>query len=383
MPPWARQILFGDVDAMYASAAVVADPGLAGKPIAVGGRPPRGIITAASYPARRFGVGSAMPTAHALRLCPDLVLVPPDWQLYRRLHSRMREVTDSLFPATAWSSIDEFYADTTELQSLYPNPRVLGQTVKDALLEATGLRSTVAVATGKTIAKVATDQHKPDGLAIIEPGTEAAFLGPLPIEALPGIGPKTAVTLHRWNVHLIGDLLKPHLEPMLRSLWGTRRFAFKALARGIDSEPLVTDRQPKSMGHETTFEHDTNEVAFLEETLRTFLGDLAHDLRWNNLEAWAFTVKLKDDRFKVVTRHRQFAKPLNYDPRMWPAISSALRSLLVPGTCYRLAGLSLSGLVPSNAGLFDQQTTKAVAALDLLIEKHGPGVIGLGRTPAK
>ena len=260
-----RQILFGDVDAMYASAAVVADPALAGKPIAVGGRPPRGIITAASYPARRFGVGSAMPTAHALRLCPDLVLVPPDWPLYRRLPSRMREVTNGLFPATAWSSIDEFYADTTELQALYPNPRMLGQTVKDALLEATGLWSTVAVATGKTIAKVATDQHKPDGLAVIEPGTEAAFLGPLPIEALPGIGPKTAVTLHRWNVRLIGDLLKPHVEPLLRSLWGTRRFVFTALARGIDSEPLVTDRQPKSMGHETTFEHDTNEVAFLEE----------------------------------------------------------------------------------------------------------------------
>src|ERR1051325_10587092 len=164
---WRRQILFGDIDAMYVSSAIVADPSLAGKLVAVGSPPPRGIITAASYPVRRYGVRAAMPTAHARRLCPDLVLVPPDRALYRRMHALMRGVTDRLFPATEWTSIDEFYADTTDLQSLYGDPETLGRTVKDAIVEATGLRCTVGVASGKVIAKIAADAHKPDGLGVI------------------------------------------------------------------------------------------------------------------------------------------------------------------------------------------------------------------------
>ena len=139
MPRWSRQIVFGDVDAMYASSAMVANPALVGKLVAVGSPFPRGIITSASYPARRFGVKAAMPTAHALRLCPDLVLVPLDRPLYQRMHERMRKVTDRLFPATEWTSIDEFYADTTDLQSLHPDPVALGRAVKDAILKATGL----------------------------------------------------------------------------------------------------------------------------------------------------------------------------------------------------------------------------------------------------
>ena len=127
MPRWPRQVLFGDIDAMFASAAVVKDPSLAGQPIAVGGPPPRGIIAAASYAVRAFGVRSAMPTAEALRLCPHLRLIPPDRPLYRRLHEDLRAVTDRLFPATEWSSIDEFYVDTTDLQTRYPDPAVLAQ----------------------------------------------------------------------------------------------------------------------------------------------------------------------------------------------------------------------------------------------------------------
>ena len=186
---WPRQILFGDVDAMFASAAVLADPSLSGKPVAVGGSSPRGIIAAASYAARTFGVRSAMPTGEAKRLCPDLILVPPDRPLYQRLHEQMQAVINRLLPVTEWTSIDEFYAETTDMQSLYPDPSRLGQCVKDAIFEATGLRCTVALASGKTVAKVAADAHKPDGLAVIEPGTEAAFLATRPVRDLPGIGP--------------------------------------------------------------------------------------------------------------------------------------------------------------------------------------------------
>jgi DNA polymerase-4 len=378
MAKWFRQIVFGDVDAMFASAAAVADPSLAGKPIAVGGPPPRGIIAAASYAVRSYGVHSAMPTAQALKLCPTLILVPPDRPLYKRLHEQMRLVTDRFFPATEWSSIDEFYADATDLQLLHPDPVALGRAVKNAIFEATGLRCTVAVATSKPVAKVAADSHKPDGLVVVEPGTEAAFLAPRLVKSLPGIGPKTAESLERIGVRTIGDLLQPRFEPMLRRMWGKRLPIIQALAQGRDDDPVVPDREQKSLGHETTFDHDTNDLAFLEKTLRGFLAELTHELRLECLAAGSFTVKLKDATHRVTTKQHHFSKPLNDDPMMWRDIREALKSLMVPRTKYRLAGVTLGDLVPATDGLFDQRRSKALAAMDAIIEKHGAKAIGLG-----
>lgn len=274
MPRWPRQILFGDIDAMYASAAIVADPSLGGKPVAVGGQAPRGIVMAASYAARRFGVRSAMPTIEARRLCPDLVLLPPDRPLYSKLHHQMQAVTARLFPTTEWTSIDEFYADTTDLQVHQPDPEQLARSLKEAIRQATGLTCTAAVATGKTVAKIAADAHKPDGLAIIPPGQEAVFLGPFPVRSMPGIGPKSVEVLDRIGVKLIADLLDPRLDAPLRHLFGGRLSALQELARGIDHDPVVADREAKSMSHETTFDHDTADRTFLEEVLRGFLGSL-------------------------------------------------------------------------------------------------------------
>ena len=381
MTRWRRQILFGDIDAMYASSAIVADPSLAGKLVAVGSPPPRGIITAASYPVRRYGVRAAMPTAHALRLCPQLILVPPDRALYRRMHALMRGVTDQLFPATEWTSIDEFYADTTDLQSLYGDPETIGRTVKGAIFDATGLRCTVGVASGKVIAKIAADASKPDGLGIIVPGAEATFLGPRPVAVLPGIGAKTAAALASRGVRTIADLLDPRVEQSLRRLWRSRLTSLQALARGIDDEPVVADREAKSVSHETTFDADTADLAFLERTLHGFLGALTHELRLDGLAAGSFTVKLKDVRFQITTRQRHFPKPLNFDPPMWSAIRLALRSLVEPRTKYRLAGLALSDLAPAVGSLFDGRTTKALAAMDEIISKHGTGVMRLGALP--
>jgi DNA polymerase IV len=378
---WSRQILFGDVDAMFASAAVLADPSLADKPVAVGGSSPRGIVAAASYAARTFGVRSAMPTGEALRLCPNLILIPPDRPLYRRLHEQMQTVAGQLLPLTEWTSIDEFYAETTDMQSLYPDPYGLGRRVKDAIFEATGLRCTVALATGKTVAKVAADAHKPDGLAVIEPGTEASFLAARPVRDLPGIGPKSARMLNSLSVRCVGDLLDHRHEPFLRQRWGNRVDAWQELARGIDHDPVVVDRESKSLGHETTFEHDTNDLAFLEQTIRGFLGILAHDLRVQGLAAGSFTVKLKDAKFRITTRQEQFRQPLNYDPTMWPIVQSALHSLATPHTCYRLVGLSLSGLLPATEYLFEQRQAQAVAVLDGLIERYGNRIVRLGGTP--
>ena len=378
---WPRQILFGDIDAMFASAAVLADPSLAGKPVAVGGPPPRGIIAAASYAVRRFGVRSAMPTIHALRLCPQLILVPPDRPLYTRLHRQLQEVTNRFFPETEWTSIDEFYADTTRLQTRHPDPRLLGQTLKADILQTTGLTCTIALASGKTVAKIAADAHKPDGLALIEPGTEAAFLAPLPIRSLPGMGPKSTEAVERLGVRTICDLLDPRFESALVRLMGTRLASFRSLALGLDSDPVVADREAKSVSHETTFDEDTNDPAILEPIIHGFLETLTHDLRLEGLAAGSFTLKLKDSLFRITTRQRKFATPLNYDPDMWPDIRLALADLLQPRSRYRLVGLGLSDLAPAPEPLFDRRQRDAVAALDRLIERHGTGVVRLGALP--
>jgi len=378
---WPRQILFGDIDAMFASAAVLADPSLAGKPVAVGGPPPRGTIAAASYAVRRFGVRSAMPTIHALRLCPQLILVPPDRPLYTRLHRQLQEVTNRFFPETEWTSIDEFYADTTRLQTRHPDPRLLGQTLKADILQTTGLTCTIALASGKTVAKIAADAHKPDGLALIEPGTEAAFLAPLPIRSLPGMGPKSTEAVERLGVRTIGDLLDPRFESALVRLMGTRLASFRSLALGLDSDPVVADREAKSVSHETTFDEDTNDPAILEPIIHGFLETLTHDLRLEGLAAGSFTLKLKDSLFRITTRQRKFATPLNYDPDMWPDIRLALADLLQPRSRYRLVGLGLSDLAPAPEPLFDRRQRDAVAALDRLIERHGTGVVRLGALP--
>jgi DNA polymerase-4 len=378
---WTRQILFGDIDAMFASAAVLADPSLAGKPVAVGGPPPRGIIAAASYAVRRYGVRSAMPTIQALRLCPHLILVPPDRPLYARLHRQLQDVTDRLFPETEWTSIDEFYAETTRLQTRHPDPSELGLAVKTDIHRTTGLTCTIAVATGKTVAKIAADAHKPDGLAVIAPGSEASFLAPLPIRSLPGIGPKSAEVIERIGLRAIGELLDPRFAASLLRLFGTGLPALQSLARGCDTDPVIADRETKSVSHETTFDQDTDDPALLEPIVHGFLEQLTHDLRREGLAAGSFTVKLKDAYFHITTRQRKFSTALNYDPDMWPDISRALKGLMQPRMRYRLVGLGLSDLAPAPEPLFDRRQRDAVAVLDRLIERHGKGVVRLGGLP--
>ena len=378
---WLRQVLFGDIDAMFASAAVLADPSIAGKPVAVGGPPPRGIIAAASYEVRPLGVHSAMPSIQAVRLCPHLVLVPPDRPLYQRLHRDLQSVTDRFFPETEWTSVDEFYADTTTLQTCHPDPTALGRALKAEITRATGLTCTVALASGKTAAKIAADAHKPDGLAVIEPGHESVFLAPLPIRSLPGMGPKSTETVNRLGIRVVGDLLLPRFQPALMRLFGTRLAALQALARGQDSDPVVADRDNKSVSHETTFDKDTNDPIMLEPILHGFLEQLTHELRMQGLAAGSFTIKLKDARFRITTKQRRFPTPLNYDPDMWPDIRRGLTELLQPGCTYRLIGLGLSDLVTAPEPLFDRRQHQAVAILDQLIERHGAGVVRLGGLP--
>ena len=180
-----------------------------------------------------------------------------------------------------------------------------------------------------------------------------------------------------FGITTIGALLDPQWDRTLSRLFGFRLSWLRALAEGQDHEPVVADRESKSASHETTFEHDTSDSAFLEDVLRGFLHALAHDLRQEGLAAGGCTVKLKDARFAVTTRQRRFPHPLNYDPEMWPTVQQALRDVMKPQTAYRLAGLALSPLLQAPPGLYDQRRSKAVEAMDAIIARHG-SVIGLG-----
>ena len=294
MPRWPRQVLFGDIDAMFASAAVVKDPSLAGQPIAVGGPPPRGIIAAASYAVRAFGVRSAMPTAEALRLCPQLRLIPPDRPLYR---PPSRDDASRHRPAVSGDRMEQ-HRRVLRRYHRFTNA-LPGSCRPGAAREAVdreGNRPHVhgRVATGKTVAKIAADTSKPDGLAVVEPQQEAAFLVSPAAAGAAGHraenrGEARAVW-HQNDRRPLGSAM----GPVLVRLFGARLHWIRALARGHDHEPVVADRESKSASHETTFEHDTADRAFLEELLRGFLRALARDLRQEDLAAGGCTVKLKD-----------------------------------------------------------------------------------------
>ena len=318
-----------------------------------------------------------MPTIQAMRLCPQLLLVPPDRPLYNRLHHELQAVTDRFFPETEWTSVDEFYTDTTRLQTRHPDPRQLGLALKSEITRATGLTCTVALASGKAVAKIAADAHKPDGLAVIEPGAEAAFLAPLPIQSLPAWAPNPPRLSSAWSArHRRFACASLRIDTF--RLFGTRLAALQSLARGVDA--VVADRETKSMSHETTFDEDTDDLAMLEPIVHGFLEQLTHDLRMEGLAAGSFTVKLKDTRFRITTRQRTFSTPLNYDPDMWPDIRLALAELLQPGSRNR-GGAGTLGSAPAPEPLFDRRQRDAVAILDRLIERHGIGVVRLGGLP--
>ena len=199
----------------------------------------------------------------------------------------------------------------------------------------------------------------------------------------PASDPRPRTPYIIFGVHFFRDFLDSRFTQELKRVCQSRFAQLQELARGVDSSPVPTRRAAKSIGHETTFDHDTSDLAVLTEAVHRFLSSLAHDLRMDRLAARAFTIKLKDHRFKIITRHRQFPKPTNHDPTMWRLIQPTVEGMVVPGLKYRLIGLSLSDFVPSTENLFDQKTSEAVAAMDRIIQKHGSTIIRWGRKPEK
>jgi nucleotidyltransferase/DNA polymerase involved in DNA repair len=300
------QIIHLDLDAFYASVEVLQNPSLAGKPliVAMGNPNGRGVVSTASYEARRFGVHSAMPLFQAARLCPQATIVPVRHSLYSEYSRRVMAILHQASPLVEQMSIDEAYVEIPPERDAAEVARQIQQRIKSEI----GLDCTIAVASNKLVSKVACNAVKPRGFVVIPPGGEAAFLAPLPIDKLPGAGKVTRVKLARWNVHTIGDLAKVPVGD-LRAEFGKSGVYLHAAAEGRDDSPLVTESKPKSISEENTFERDTRVVAEVEKYIVEMSLGVAHALEHEGYRARTVVLKMRYSDFETITRQTTLRAP--------------------------------------------------------------------------
>lgn len=342
----ARVIVHADLDAFYASVEQLDNPELKGKPVIVGGTPAeRGVVAAASYEARRFGARSAMPTSRALRLCPQAILLPPRFGRYAEISRRIMELYRSITPLVEPVSLDEAFLDATEQVRRYAGPENLARFLKGRVRELTGLTVSVGVGTNKTVAKIASDLRKPDGLLVVPPGAEAGFLAPLRIRSLWGIGPKTEQLLAGAGIRTIGHLASVEM-PVLARLLGNRAEAMQMMARGEDTRPVIPEHEHKSIGAETTFARDLADGPELRRVLAETASEVAERLRRAGTRAGCVTLKLRYADFRTITRQRTLSQPVD-DPETLAQVGAGLLdAVATAGDRFRLLGVQASRLSP-------------------------------------
>jgi len=363
------------MDAFYASVEQRDRPETRGRPVIVGADPRgRGVVSASSYEARRFGVYSAMPIGRAFRLCPEGVFLPVDMDKYAGVSREIMAVLAAFTPLVEPLSIDEAFLDVTASRALHGDGAAIARGIKAQIRASVDLPASVGVASNKFVAKVASDLRKPDGLVIVEPGGEAEFLAQLPVSRLWGVGKVTGAVLESMGIRTIGQLaLTPAAN--LDARFGKHGADLLALARGRDDRPVEPDSAPKSMGAEETFDHDTRDVEVLRATLRGQSERVARELRAGGYAGRTVTLKLRFADFSTITRaHTE-------DPTQdGLAIFSRARSLFDRvrlAQAVRLIGLSVSGLGPAGEGQLSflapdtVRRERLARAMDSLAERFG------------
>jgi DNA polymerase-4 len=373
-------ILHVDMDAFYASIEQRDRPELRGQPVIVGANPQggrgRGVVSTASYEARRFGVGSAMPISQAYRLCPKGVYLPVDMAKYlavsKEVMSIFRRYTDVVEPV----SIDEAFLDVTGSRRAFGSGEEIARRLKDAVRRETHLTASVGVAPSKLVAKVASDIRKPDGLCVVEPGQEAAFLAPLPIRRLWGVGPKMEERLAKVGVQTIGDLAALDEGRLERKL-GTHGRDLRLLAQGVDDRPVLAESDgAKSIGQEHTFDADTADVERLRRTLLTLADGVAGRLRGQGLRGRTITLKYRDEDFRTTTHAETLAAPIDSGNDVY-RVAQKLFAEVHARKKVRLLGIYASGLGSSGdqLGLFAEEPSRADQLRDKLKERFGDGAV--------
>jgi DNA polymerase-4 len=377
-------IVHVDMDAFYAAVEVLDRPSLAGRPVVVGNGE-RGVVAAASYPARRFGIHSAMPVARARALCPDAVFLPGRMARYREVSEQLQAIFARYTPLVEPLALDEAFLDVTACQRLWGEAAEIGQRIKAQVQREVGLTASVGVAENKFLAKLASDLHKPDGFLVIQPGEQQAVLDPLPVTRLWGVGPATERELQRLGIRYIRQL-RALPEPYLLQLLGKAGGQLWRLARGQDDRPVVPDREAKSISHETTFREDLQDPGMLRDWLRDLTGQVAARLRRAGLRGARVTVKLRRGDFSTRTHGRTLPVVTDVTDEIWAAARQLLDDLLRDDPRpVRLIGIGVGEFGESGVAqgdLFAAGARKRGERLDQLadeiVARFGAGAIGRG-----
>lgn len=350
---WPRIILHADMDAFYAAVEQLDRPELRGKALLVGGTGPRGVVSTASYKARPFGVGSAMPMALARRRCPHAIVLPPRFERYHAVSKVVMETLGRFSPLVEPLSLDEAFVDMTGCEALFGTPQAMGEAVRRAVFEATELTVSVGVSTTKYVAKVASDRRKPDGLTVVGPDEVAGFLHPMPIDRLWGVGARTCSRLRARGLDTIGDVAATPLTDLER-WFGNLGAHIHALAHGLDDRAVIPERDAKSIGSENTLDADIVGEAAIRPWLLRAADTVARRLRTEGLTARGVRVKLRTSDFRLHTRQAMLGAATHATRAIVEAAEGLLREFdsCVP---VRLVGVAAFELRESTHGGEDHQ----------------------------
>jgi len=379
-----RAVLHVDMDAFYASVEQHDDPRLAGQPLIVGWDGGRGVVAAASYEVRRYGVHSAMPMRTALRLCPQAICVRPRMRRYREVSRVVFGVFHEVTPLVQGLSLDEAFLDVTASQHLPGGAVEIARGVKRRIAALTGLTASVGVAPNKLVAKIASDLMKPDGLTVVEPGRVHAVLDPLSVRRLPGLGRKTGAKVEAAGIGTLGEL-RSAPDAVLWPLFGRYTALIRERASGVDERPVLPEVEEKSLSAEETFEHDIGDPRELRRQLAGLADLAASRLRARGLRTSCIGVKIRRGDFTTFTRQRAVAPP-TCEARAVAGVAAELLARWLsanPGAKLRLLGVVLTELTPgAQLGLFEdmRRAGRLDAALDEARARFGNRALRRGNT---
>ena len=336
-----RKIIHIDMDAFYASVEQRDNPSLKGRPVAVGHAAKRGVVAAASYEARKFGIRSAMPSTMAARKCDDLVFVPPRFDVYRAVSQQIRAIFADYTPLIEPLSLDEAYLDVTENIKGLPSATATAAEIRARILEDTGLTASAGISYNKFLAKLGSDQRKPNGQFLIPPGKGEAFVETLAVSKFHGVGPVTADKMRRLGIHTGADLRKQSMNFLVQH-FGKSGSWYYAIARGDDDRPVRPDRERKSSGSETTFQDDLIDIAAIEAGLLAQADEVWEWCKKANAYGRTVTVKIKYADFQIMTRSRSISSVVASRAEMHLLSLELVRSVYPLRKGVRLVGVSVS-----------------------------------------
>ena len=377
---WPRVIVHADMDAFYAAIEQLDDPALRGRPLLIGPPSARGVVLTASYEARPFGVGSAMPMARARKLCPQALVVPPRFERYQEVSATIMRLFGEFSPHVEPLSLDEAFLDMTGSERLFGSPEQIGLRLKRAVRDATGgLAVSVGISGTKYVAKVASGHGKPDGLTIVAPADAAAWLAPQPVSNLWGAGPKTTARLEQLGLHTIGAVAA--LDPArLEGELGALGRRFLELARGLDPRGVSGERAARGLSSERTLETDVSTRGAIEAYLRSAAETVARRLRRRGERANGVLIKLKRTDFRIITRQRSLPRPTDVATELYAA-GAALLDDIDLGAAFRLVGLGAFDLDSPAADsqlalpIVDGHARRLETTIDGVKERFGSGAV--------